>query len=34
MTIIRTMAGDLPAVAALVLFISTIIVWSAIICGA
>jgi hypothetical protein len=30
----RTMAGDLSAIAAVALFISTIAIWSAILCGA
>jgi hypothetical protein len=34
MTVLRINLGNLPAVAALALFISTVVVWSAIICGA
>jgi hypothetical protein len=34
MTIVRTMAGSFPTFAALALFLSTITVWSAILCGA
>jgi hypothetical protein len=34
MTIFRTLGGDLAAFISLCLFISTIAIWSAIICGA
>ena len=34
MTVIRILVDDLPALAALALFISTVVVWSAIFCGA
>jgi hypothetical protein len=34
MTVLRIFVGDLPAVAAITLFISTVVIWSAIICGA
>jgi hypothetical protein len=34
MTIVRTVASALPAVASLTLFLSTVAIWSAIICGA
>jgi len=34
MTMLRTAFTDLPALAALVLFLSMITVWSAIFCGA
>ncbi|MEH2476216.1 hypothetical protein V1281_002614 [Nitrobacteraceae bacterium AZCC 2161] len=34
MTIVDTEAGDLPAVAALIIFVSMTATWSAIFCGA
>lgn len=34
MTILRAACGDLPALAALVLFLGMLACWSAVICGA